>query len=238
MNNQLDLLVELQNLDVELLKIERERVNSPKEIEELENNLEKEKVHFEENKIHFSSMEEKKRKVEREIAYENERIEKSQERLNQVKTNKEYQAILKEIEGAKERVLEWEEELLELLVGIEEEKKTVSLIEDALKDKIKYTEERKLEHKNRIAKIQAGINAIEDNKKIIQAKVDPQSLARYEFIKSKKNGIAVAPLDKGICLGCNMNVPPQVCNEVIRNCTIVICPNCNRILYLKKNEHS
>ncbi len=59
----------------------------------------------------------------------------------------------------------------------------------------------------------------------------PDLLRRYEMIKGRRNGIAVVSARNSICSGCNMNLPPQLYNELQRSEELICCPNCNRIIY-------
>jgi hypothetical protein len=54
---------------------------------------------------------------------------------------------------------------------------------------------------------------------------------RYEFIRQRRNGTAIAPVREGVCLGCNMNVLPQQFIDLQKGEEILQCPHCQRILY-------
>ena len=59
----------------------------------------------------------------------------------------------------------------------------------------------------------------------------PDVRRRYEMIKVRRNGVAVVSARSAICSGCNMNLPPQLFNELQRSDELIYCPNCNRIIY-------
>ena len=62
----------------------------------------------------------------------------------------------------------------------------------------------------------------------------PEDLRRrYELIFQRRGGLAVVEIRAGVCLGCRMNVPPQLANIVRRNEQVNVCPNCQRIIYFR-----
>jgi predicted nucleic acid-binding Zn-ribbon protein len=61
--------------------------------------------------------------------------------------------------------------------------------------------------------------------------VPAQLLKRYEFIRERRNGTAIAPVREGVCLGCNMNILPQQFIDLQKGEEIIQCPHCQRILY-------
>ena len=64
-------------------------------------------------------------------------------------------------------------------------------------------------------------------------RVRPDVLKKYATIRMRR-GLAMAPVKNGTCQGCNMNIPPQVFNQLQRGDTIELCGNCNRIIYWDK----
>ena len=64
-------------------------------------------------------------------------------------------------------------------------------------------------------------------------KIDPQLLKIYLMVRDKAGGIAVAPVKDAVCRGCNMNIPPQMYNELQRCDSLKFCPSCQRIIYWK-----
>lgn len=61
--------------------------------------------------------------------------------------------------------------------------------------------------------------------------VDGDLRRRYEMIFSRRGGVAVVAVQRGTCQGCHMHVPPQLFNQIQRNEQIILCPNCQRMLF-------
>ena len=124
MKEQLDLLWELQKIDLELKSIKDSQEGYPKEIKRLDEKekIEKEKIQKEKEKIEL--LEKERRQKEGHLSLEQEKIKKTEGRMFEVKTNKEYQAFLTEIETLKGANSREEEEILQLLEEIDELKKS------------------------------------------------------------------------------------------------------------------
>jgi predicted nucleic acid-binding Zn-ribbon protein len=150
-----------------------------------------------------------------------------------IQTNREYQSILKEIEDTKASTKHNEDELLILTEQLESmQNKIVEISQQCDEDEEKLAAESK--------KIKAAATKLENKKKKIiktrntQAKkVNERYLKRYETLKERRNGLAVAGVTNGVCLGCNMNIPPQMFNELLKEDSILSCPTCNRMMYHK-----
>ena len=68
----------------------------------------------------------------------------------------------------------------------------------------------------------------------ISSKIDSELIKQYEIIKSSARGIAIVQVIDSICLGCHMNIPPQMYNELHRENEMKTCPHCHRMLYVIK----
>jgi predicted nucleic acid-binding Zn-ribbon protein len=158
-------------------------------------------------------------------------LKRARDRLSEVKTNKEYQSLLKEIETSEEKNSALEDEiiyLLDSLDGLENENKLKAGELDNLRhdyegEKQKITRE--------IGSLDEELNnclcKIEELKQEMPADV----IKKYEKIKTIGHGLAVVPVWKEVCYGCHMAIPPQMYNELQTSDEIMTCPNCNRIIY-------
>ena len=166
------------------------------------------------------------------LSVEQDNVIKAEGRLPAIKTQKEYVAVLKEIDTAKkfnketqDRIKSKNEEIAAL--AAEKAEKDVELAAVA---------ERTTE---RIAMIQAQIDEIKANTSVREAQrkdlfgqVPPSLGKRYQVLIERRHGVAVVPAQKGACTGCNMLLPPQLYNNLYTTREILSCPLCNRLLYL------
>lgn len=231
MKEQLELLWELQRIDLSLRKIREERDRFPKEIKKLDErqNIEREKIQKEREKI--EALEKERRQKERHLSVEQEKIKRTEGRMFEVKTNKEYQALLSEIEAIKEATSREEEEILQILEEIDElkkdllkrEKEVTSTVEKIEKEKRKIQE--KMEQDDGLWKEQ------KERREVLSKQLKSDLFKLYDTLKEKRQGIGVVNVKKETCQGCFVNIPPQMFIEVQKNNSLIRCPNCNRILY-------
>jgi predicted nucleic acid-binding Zn-ribbon protein len=174
--------------------------------------------------------------VEDEFELENIRLTKSQKKLSSLKTNREYQALQKEINEIKKTNLIREEEILTIM------EETSSLQEEIKKKKKQirqYRKEIKTEQQSideLQAKLEAKIGALTEERHAVSKDIDPDLLAKYDFLKDRRGGVAIAAVTDGICSACNMNIPPQLYNELLKDEKIFTCPSCQRLIYALKVE--
>jgi predicted nucleic acid-binding Zn-ribbon protein len=112
-------VVDLQNLDLEIARIQGEVQEIPREIADLEQQLQSARRVWDQTREHLASLEQTRRRHERDLEEITAEQRKRQGRLFEIKTNQEYAAVLKEIEGLKERRSKMEDEILELFDQIE-----------------------------------------------------------------------------------------------------------------------
>jgi hypothetical protein len=188
--------------------------------------IEKNKTKYDELKARHTENENKTKKI-------NENIVKTKERMLEVKNNKEYQAMLKEIETAELSRGEVETEIISLLDELD--KLAVSVKKDG-----EILKERQANYEQEKKNIEDDLNAVDtdsaqwEQKKIeLQKNIPEELLTQYEKIRKRNKGIGVTSVWKSVCSGCHMNIPPQMYNELQRSEELFSCPNCNRIIYFQ-----
>lgn len=231
MKEQILLLIELQRYDLEMkeTKIKNEKlpdriVELDTEFQYLEGKVEDEGRRFEElNMTHREEEESLKRGIEN--------LKKTRNRLLEVKTNKEYHAMLKEIETNEEKNSEIEDRIIYILEEIDDVREGLKSKEEELNTyRLKYEKERS-EIEKEINSVDSELSACQKKIDDVREKIDADLLKKYEIIKEKRNDIAVISVWNGVCGGCHMNIPPQMYNELQKSEDLMLCPNCNRIIY-------
>jgi predicted nucleic acid-binding Zn-ribbon protein len=164
------------------------------------------------------------------------RIKKSRERMDSVKTNKEYQSLLKEIQDIEEKNSLIEDEMLAGLERMEEADKTVQgLKEETAQLEIKVTEQKAsvTQKAELLKKRRAELEAqLEETLKT----VDEEILKTYNRVKLRVGAIAIVPVQNAVCKGCHLNLPPQMYNELHRQDSLKFCPHCHRMIYWAADE--
>ncbi|MEA3436322.1 MAG: C4-type zinc ribbon domain-containing protein [Thermodesulfobacteriota bacterium] len=232
---QIDILVELQEIEIktEVIKSEINKVSG--KLDRLDNELKAFESEIDEEEKVINSFKQKYRLGETDLQVNNTKAEKSQEKLKLVKTNKEYQSSLKEIDEIKAINSKIEDEMLQYLENIEtseknilKKKKNNSILAEKLKkEKVIIIQESEQGRKK--------VAQIEEEWKTISKKIDPKLLEKFSVVKEMVNGRAIAAVKDAVCLGCNMHIPPQTYNELQRNEKLEFCPYCQRIIYWEKD---
>ena len=231
MRDQLELLWELQKIDLLLKTIKEERDRYPKEVKKLDENqvIEKERIQKEREKI--ESLEKERRQKEGHLNLEQEKIKRAEGRMFEVKTNKEYQALLSEIEAIKEANSREEEEILQVMDEIDELKKDLSRREKEMTITMEKIEAEKRKIQEGMAQGDAVWKKQLERREVLSKQIESKLFKLYNTLKEKRQGIGVVSAKQETCQGCFVNVPPQMFIEVQKNNSLIRCPNCNRILY-------
>lgn len=234
-SRQLDLLIKLQELDISIGQVEIIIESHPLRIKELEDKEKRAEELLNKEKERLESLLKDNRKRESDQQAEKEKIKKTEEKLKIVKTNKEYQAVLKELETQKKEYSKMEESYLYLLEEIDNAKKT---IDEKNKSFQTLTEEGKIEKNRLLAELGEHEEKIKlklEEREELTQNIDFSLKNKYQFIGERRQGLAVAAVRESLCLGCHMNIPPQLYNEVQKNKKFIYCPHCNRFLYWENN---
>lgn len=235
MKKQILLLRELQEAELRIKRLKGDQERYPHEIRELDEKLTSEKETALQEKERLQTLEKERRRKEGELNEEGERVKRTKGRLFDVKTNKEYQALLHEIEMMENSTSQKEDEILAILEETDELRESVSEREGALVTLEKEIRAEISEIEKKLADLVEEIAAMEKRREEIFKTLDGDLLRAYETLKAKR-GTALAAVRGGACQGCYVNIPPQMFNEVQRNETLIRCPNCNRFLYWQNNE--
>ena len=168
---------------------------------------------------------------EKEIQVVDDRIIKSNETLRMVKTNKEYQIFLREVDDNKKRKDVFETELLEYLdakeeieESVQESEKEYNLLKDQTEAEQKNIEKKSTDDRELLDEYLTQQNEIGKS-------LDSSLMKQFAKISKMNQGLAVINVKNEICMGCFMNIPPQLYIEVQRENSLILCPQCSRILY-------
>jgi predicted nucleic acid-binding Zn-ribbon protein len=147
----------------------------------------------------------KRQELEKQLDEEGTAMKERRMRLNRVRTEKELQAVRREIELGKEATQRMEGET--------------------------PASEEITEKRERQNQLQIGADEDKAARESLAAKLNAGIRSKYEMIFARRGGVAVVAVRNGTCLGCHMHVPPQLFNEIQKHREAVRqCPNCNRML--------
>jgi uncharacterized protein len=181
-------------------------------------------------------LEQEKGELEASQTVEQENIRRSETNMKEIKTNKEYQAVGREIAAARKQAAEIEEQTLQRIGLIDDLNKEIASLKDTLAELEQNTSRRRDEKQAEIDKIQQDIDADAARREAITKELPASLVKRYDALRGQRRGQAVAIARDGYCLGCNMNLPPQLYNSLFRGDDLISCPHCQRVLILKQQQ--
>ncbi|MGD8990497.1 MAG: C4-type zinc ribbon domain-containing protein [Desulfobacterales bacterium] len=231
---QMTALVNLQQIEIDTYSIETRLNSVDQRLEKLDSKLIDFKKVIEEQQSLIDELNQKYRNYESDLRLNLDSIKKSEAKLSAVKTNKEYQSSLKEIDDIKEKNSRIEDEMIEFLDRIEE-------AEEALKSKMsEYSElQKQINREKDIINKEAEegkrqLKNLYADLKAITADIDTALLKTYNAVKStQSNAVGIIAVIDAVCQGCHMNIPPQMYNELQRGDNLTKCPMCQRLIYWK-----
>lgn len=226
-------VVDLQNLDLEISRLQREVQKIPREIADLEQQLHSSRLAWDQARERLADLDQLRRRKERELEEVTAEQRKRQGRLFEIKTNQEYTAVLKEIEGLKGRRSKLEDEILELFDQIEEAQGAVRSEEALFQEREKTFEEQRTAKEEELVRFQGELSRLQGERRRHTDRVEPGLLQTYERLVRSRGGVAVALVKDGSCLGCHVALTPQTYNELRKGEVLITCANCQRILYWK-----
>jgi len=231
MKQQLKILIKLQTVESELKKIQsalnaipEKMVRLDQQLETLQQTVESETLSIETTKCAY-------RDKELDVQANQSKIQDNQAKMTAVKTNKEYQALLKGIDDLKKRNHAIEDEMLLYLEEMEsKEESIVEKKQDLATLEVRVAGDKDaLEKENASLTVRRSQLAAEQGG--IAEKLNPDIAGMFNQVKGRVKGAAVVPVNDAICNGCYLNIPPQMYNDLQRGNSLKLCPHCDRIIY-------
>jgi hypothetical protein len=237
LRSQISVLVEIQELEAEARKLQRQLDAIPVRV----GALEQRKSAFEEllarSAAELDALRKEYRGMERESQENRQKMARSRERLMAVKTNKEYAAGLKEIEDLEALNSELEDRMIERLEAIDNAEKHVA-------ERQRSAKALTVEVQGELTQLSADTELVKQELARLTAQcqqrwkdVTPEMLAISRATRARQpTGNIVAPVTDALCRGCQRNIPHQLYNELQRWDTVRHCPHCQRIIYCDRSE--
>jgi predicted nucleic acid-binding Zn-ribbon protein len=230
LEEKLSKLYALQKVDSSLDELEEMKGDLPAEVADLEAQMSEQENHIQELEATIKQAVVDRDKADLETVSLREKIEKYKTQQYQVKSNRQYDALSREIDAAQEMISQHERNV-ETLEGrmtiaredLEKAKAQIEGISKELNEKRQELEE--------VAKSNEDEELrLKHNREKLVVRVDRSDLAVYERIRKAKSGLAVVPVKRNACGGCYNAVPPQKVLELRKNNRIYTCEHCGRIL--------
>lgn len=232
MREKLALLIELQKIESAAGRITARKKALPVQMETLESEFSAYSAGVEAEREQLEGLRKRRREKDTQLQTGQETLKRTREKLFDVKTNKEYQSILKEIETLEAKNSRIEDEIISLLEELDALETAVKTKETELTAARSRYEEQRTQLAGELSSIADELSVCAGKSDALKKQIPAGVLRKYEQIKGIGRGLAVVPVWKEVCDGCHMSIPPQLYNELQKSSVLLItCPNCNRIIY-------
>jgi len=229
-------LIGLQYCDTQVRDIQNKKKEGPIKIQRLADGLNVTEKEIDEKLNLLEACKREKRQVDQDIEVLDSNMGKSDIKLSGTKSNKEYSAVLKEIDELKKEKAFLEDRAIEIMEEVETLEKECAKgkkQKSALKKKFEKDREVILKEMKVFDK---KLKSLEKEKIRFFEVLDEDLLKRYNLLKEHRGGLAISPVIKGVCQACHIGIPPQKFNELIRGDVLMSCPNCKRMIYWGEDE--
>jgi predicted nucleic acid-binding Zn-ribbon protein len=196
----------------------------------------REQAAYEEQSARKKDLELKRAELTDQSATLEQRIARDKERMQSIRNNVEYQALLREIDHAEHEKLEAGKKLAIIAREIE-------TTDAALTQHQGGFETAKAAHDGNLAtladevkRIEADLQRLEEERAAIAGGLAPEQVSLYEKLALSRGGVVVVPALAGGCGGCHIKLRPAIMSQLRRRAEMIRCDSCSRILYLPDAE--
>lgn len=233
MHAQIEILASLQTIDREIKEQTDIKRGLLSDLASKEKEIQAKQREIEGLAAAFSEMEKLRSAKDRVFQDEAKKAMDKRMRMNRIKNAKELQALQREIDARRQANGELEEELIQIMQQMDEVKTQLQAKETEMAALNEEWQKQQQALETQINGIDRAVSEAGSRRHGIAAQITGDLISRYELIFSRRGGTAVVEVSGGICQGCYMNIPPQLSNEVIRSEKVLLCPSCQRILYVR-----
>lgn len=228
---RLKTLYQLQTILSEVDRIKTIRGELPLEVQDLEDEVAGLQTRIQNYKNDIDKLDDDVKKQKRDIEEAKARIDKYTEQQNNVRNNREFDFLTKEIEYEHLNIELAEKRINEFTKQIEQRNADVATAEDNLADRNHILEEKKGELNEIVSETKQDEEKLREQAKKLEGKIEPRLLAAFKRIrKNARNGLGIVYIQRNACGGCFNRIPPQRQMEITMHKKVIVCEYCGRIL--------
>lgn len=228
-SQQLLPLLSVQDYDKTLEALRKERERWPEAIRVREENLQEFESRRQAHADRRTALQVERDRLQLEIKEELDHIQTYEKHIREIKTNREYQALLREVGISKKAKYDAEEATVRVMQEIELVEADIAAAEEEIGHLRHDLDTLQGEAKTEIDRLDAQISDLEAKRSVETGKIPAQFLSRYQLVR-RKHATVLVHVARGACCGCNRQLPPQIFNRVLRDDELITCPFCHRIL--------
>jgi len=232
-NPDLRNLITLQDIDLKISILRKQISETPNKIQTYQDELKLASGAYQNHQTSIQELAKQRRTREGDVELMRTKLSRLKDQLMAVKTNKEYTAMLHEIQAVEYQIRSAEDGILEIMERLESQ-------EGALVEEVKIFKSKESELAEQILGAERAAPALElaaaklvEEKTALEARISNDLLERYRRIADARKGIALAEAKEELCSACHVRIRPQVFADLLRTEEIHVCDSCSRILFLR-----
>ena len=233
MHADIERLISLQRIDSAILEATQRLAGEAARLKALDSRLDAARQAVAQAKERLATNLTGRREIEKELAVHQGRLQKYKDQSAAVKTNQEFHAIQHEMAFAQNEIKTQEDRMLERMMESDDISTAQTTADSLLATAQSEVEAEKKAISAEHDDLRARLTTLQAERATIVSGISKGTLATFEMVAKRRQGVGVAEARDGICTVCQMRLRPQVFNTVRRNEEIVQCDTCNRILYFR-----
>jgi len=239
MEKVLETLKTLQDILSEKISLEQKIQEIPKLLVKQEELLTRMKKTFVEKNLEYQKAKTAESEYRNSLLDAESKREKAEKNMESISTQREYEALDKEIKDAAGLEQEFRNKLQREVRNVSELDEEIKQSQALIDQQEAELEERRRDIEKEVALKESQLKELSQKENDLASDLnDPDVLFKFERIIRNKMGKGIVAIKGGVCMGCHMILPAQFANTVRQGEEIVFCPYCSRILYYEESEQS
>ena len=234
MNPDLRNLIALQDLELKITGLQKQVADIPELIQGFEKELHRVREEYEHLVARSKELSNHRRTLEGQVDLSRSKLSRLRDQLMAVKTNKEYTAMLHEIQMAEAQIRVEEDKILEIMEEMENKEKDLKGAEHEMKTRSAELQESIRKMHDSAPTLEADLEKLRQEKIAMEPQIGAELLSRYRRIAEARKGIALAEAKNELCSACHVRIRPQMYAELLRTDNIHACDSCSRILFFRE----
>ncbi len=235
MNPDLRNLIALQDLELKIAGLQKEAADIPNKAQNFDHELQRIRVKYQERVAHVKELSNRRRTLEGEVDLLRAKLSRLKDQLMAVKTNKEYTAMLHEIQAAEDQIRREEDKILEAMEELEGHEADLKSAEKEMLKRSAELQESIRKTNESAPLLESELAKLQEEKKQMESQIGAELLSRYRRIAEARKGIALAEAKDELCSACHVRIRPQMYAELLRTENIHSCDSCSRILFSRES---
>jgi len=235
-NPDLRNLIALQDLELHITGLQKQASEIPDKIQKFESESARLRAEHDSEVANSKELANKRRSLEGEVEMLRTKLSRLKDQLMTVKTNKEYTAMLHEIQMAEDQIRSEEDKILDIMEKTEDIEEHLKNSETEMMRKTAEILEEIRQTRESAPRLESELTRLKEERAAMESGIESELLDRYRRIARACKGVALAEARDELCSACHIRIRPQIYAELLKTDNIYSCDSCSRILFHRDNS--